>query len=429
MTSDGPGITRFTPVGSPLPRPEEVNPEKLSLALEPEVAAIYAQHYSEVPGTLPQRYMVVDIGGGTVDITVHDKSNGRISVVLPPMGNTWGGTTINEALSMLVEEIVDDKGFESFIKSDPISAKAALNKLFYEDFEERKKVFGDATEGITKIVLTLPLTMVQFYCSDKLQNAQKMKIDYNPQYGSLSINFKLVEEKIFKSTVDKIIECVGAAFDELTDHIDIVYLVGGFGGCRFVSQKIEEGIHQHRGMLYDNIVCPVQPDLAVVSGAVMWRKDPNIIQSRVADATYGIYAGPVFDPSIHDEHYKYVDEDGVQRCSDVFKVFVIKGEEIKDEVYKATLIPCYQRMTQQLITIYCTTDDGVQYVVDKEGELTVREIGQLILDTPNPDNIPREEREYDVFMDFSGTEIQARAQYSITEEEVKTVCDFLSKQD
>ncbi|XP_019853789.1 PREDICTED: heat shock 70 kDa protein 12A-like [Amphimedon queenslandica] len=96
LTSDAPGITRFTPVGSPLPRPEEVNPEKLSLALEPEVAAIYAQHQSEVSGTPPQRYMVVDIGGGTVDITVHDKSNRRISVVLPPMGNTWGGTTINE---------------------------------------------------------------------------------------------------------------------------------------------------------------------------------------------------------------------------------------------------------------------------------------------------------------------------------------------
>ncbi|XP_019862065.1 PREDICTED: heat shock 70 kDa protein 12A-like, partial [Amphimedon queenslandica] len=93
LTSDAPGITKFTPVDSPLPRPEEVNPEKLSLALEPEVAAIYAQHQSEVSGTPPQRYMVVDIGGGTVDITVHDKSNGRISVVLPSTGNTWGGTT------------------------------------------------------------------------------------------------------------------------------------------------------------------------------------------------------------------------------------------------------------------------------------------------------------------------------------------------
>ena len=137
----------------------------------------------------------------------------------------------------------------------------------------------------------------------------------------------------------------------------------------------------------------------------------------------------IFDPTKHDEHYKFFDEDGKQRCSKVFKVFVLKGEVIKNEVYKATLIPNSQRKTQTHIPIYCTTDDGVQYTRDKKGKLTVREIGELILNIPNPDNIPRNEREYDVFMDFSGTEIQARAQYSITGEEVKTVCDFLSNQD
>ncbi|XP_011406536.1 PREDICTED: heat shock 70 kDa protein 12A-like [Amphimedon queenslandica] len=55
LTSNGPGIIRFTPVGSPLLRPQEVNPEKLSLALEPEVAAIYAQHCSQISRTPQQR--------------------------------------------------------------------------------------------------------------------------------------------------------------------------------------------------------------------------------------------------------------------------------------------------------------------------------------------------------------------------------------
>ena len=118
----------------------------------------------------------------------------------------------------------------------------------------------------------------------------------------------------------------------------------------------------------------------------------------------------------------------VQCCNKVFQVFVLKGEVIKNEVYKDTLIPL-KRNTQAHIPIYCTADDGVQYTIDKEGKSTARKIGELILDVPNPDNIPNKEREYDVFMDFSGTEIQARAQYSITGEEVKTVCDFLSKQD
>ncbi|XP_011407565.1 PREDICTED: heat shock 70 kDa protein 12A-like [Amphimedon queenslandica] len=432
LTSDAPcGITRFTPVGSPLPRPEEVNPEKLSLALEPEVAAIAAQHQSEVSGTPPQRYMVVDIGGGTVDITVHDKSNGRISVVLPPMGNTWGGTTVNEALSMILEEIVEDKGFQSFINSDPTRAKPALNKFFYGEFEEQKKTFGDTTEGINEISMTLPPAFVGFYGSHKLREAKKMDMHYDPGDGSLEIDYCQLEEKVFKSTVDKIIECVRTAFDELTDQIDTVYLVGGFGGCRFVSQKIEEAIAHHRGILYDNIVCPIKPDLAVVTGAVTWRKDPNIIQSRVADATYGTSVGTVFNPLIHDEHYKYVDEDGVQCCGNVFEVFVLKGEEIKDEVYKETITPGSQSMTQVCIPIYCTPDDGVQYTRDKKRKLKVREIGQLVLDIPNPNDLPKEKRKIDVFMDFRGTEIhvQARAQYRITQEEVKTVCDFLSKQD
>ncbi|XP_011409355.1 PREDICTED: heat shock 70 kDa protein 12A-like, partial [Amphimedon queenslandica] len=394
LTSDAPGITRFTPVDSPLPRPEEVNPEMLSLALEPEVAAIAAQHQSEVSGTPPERYMVVDIGGGTVDITVHDKSTGRISVLLPPMGNTWGGTTINEALSMLLEEAVDDGGFQSFIESDPIRAIATLNKLFFEEFEERKKRFGNEIEGFSKITLSLPRTFMKHYGSDKLHEASKLHMCYDPGDDSLSIGYNLLEEKIFKSTVDKIIECVRAAFDELTDHIDTVYLVGGFGGCRFVRQKIEEAIAQHCGKLYDNIVCPIYPDLAVVSGAVMWRKDPNIIQSRVADATYGIGCQPEFDPSIHDEHYQYLDEEGYkQRCKNVFKVFVLKGEVLKDEVYKTTLIPPSQSLTQVTIPIYCTGDDGVQYTRDKKGKQTVRKIGELILDVPNPDNIPRDERD------------------------------------
>ncbi|XP_019855413.1 PREDICTED: heat shock 70 kDa protein 12A-like [Amphimedon queenslandica] len=425
LTSDAPGITRFTPVGSPLPRPEEVNPQKLSLALEPEVAAIAAHKYSEESGTSPQRYMVVDIGGGTVDITIHDKSNGRISVVLPPMGNTWGGTTVNEALSAILEEVLDDKGFEAFIKSDA-NAKAALNKLFYEDFEEVKKLFGDAKEDMEEIAIILPMKLMNFYCNDKLQKAKQVNMDYDPEDGSLSIGHNLLEEKVFKSTVDKIIECMREAFDHLTDPIDTVYLVGGFGGCRFVSQKIKEAITQHCG----NIVCPVQPDLAVVRGAVMWRKDPNIIQSRVADATYGTSVNAIFNPEIHDEDYVFEDkEDHEEYCSCIFKVFVLKGEAIKDEEYKATFIPGRQEDIKAHIPIYCTGDDGVQYTRDKEGELTVRKIGELVLDIPNPDNLPREEREYDVFMDFSGTEIQARAQYSITGEEVKTVCDFLSKQD
>ena len=432
LTSDSVGITKFTPNGIAVPRPEEVNPDKLSLALEPEVAAIYAQHYSSVVGPPPERYMVVDIGGGTVDITVHDNSSGRVSVILPPMGNTWGGITINEALSMLLEDIVGDKQFFKFLRQEKEVAHLAITQLCYQEFEDEKKRFSErfTRAASREVVITLPQAFRNYYMPAKLhEGAMKQGMEYNETDGTLRMSYSLVEQKIFQFTVDGILECVRAAFRELTNKINTVYLVGGFGGCKFVRQKIEEAIGGNFSTLYDNVVCPQLSDLAVVHGAVMWRKDPTIIQSRAADATYGISVGPVFNPSVHDEHYKYFNEEGRLHCSSIFKVFVLKGEMVKDEIYNTTVVPRHQRMTRKSISIYSTTDDGVQYVVDKEGKSTVYKIGQLVLDVPNPDNVPRKDRKIDVFMDFSGTEIKARAQYRITGEEVKTFCDFLSNQD
>ena len=378
--------------------------------------------------------MVVDIGGGTVDITVHDNSSGQVSVILPPMGNTWGGTTINEALSMLLQDIVGDKQFLKFLRQEKEVAHIAITQLCYQEFEDEKKRFGEkytkTSASSREIVITLPPAFRNFYSPAKLhEGARKEDVEFSESDGTLRMNYSLVEKKIFQFTVEGILDCVKAAFKQLDGKINTVYLVGGFGGCKFVRQKIEEAIGEYHGALYDNIVCPQQSDLAVVHGAVMWRKDPSIIRSRAADATYGIASAPVFNPLVHDEHYKCVDEDGVQRCDNVFKVSVQKGEEIKDEEYKTTLIPFYQKSMRQYISIYSTTDDGVQYVHDKKRKLTVRKIGELILDTPNPDNKPKNERKYDIFMDFSGTEIRARAQYRITGQEVKTVCDFLSNQD
>ena len=434
LTSDNVGIMKFTPFGDPLLRPEEVNPEKLSLALEPEAAAIYSHHYSTVVGPPPEKYMVIDIGGGTVDITVHDRVSGKICVVLPPMGDTWGGTKVNEALSFLLEELVQDKAFDSFLQCDELSAKAALNKLFYVEFEEEKKKFGDKYKSsnlsLEEMSIVLPPLFVKFYTPAKLEKrAQKLGMAFEKGEDTLYIPYRLVEKRLFMPTTDDIIQCGRRALDQLIREIETVYLVGGFGGSHFLRQKIEEAIYKYYDLFYDSIACPQQPELAVVIGAVMWRKDPDIIQSRVADATYGINVAPVFDPLIHDKHYRFLDEEGQPRCDYVFKVFVLKGEVIKDEVYKSTLIPAHQKDTQVCIPIYSTADNGVCYIKDKEGKLTVRKIGDLVLNIPNPGNIPRDERKFDIFMDFSGTEIQAKAQYSVTKEEVETVCDFLSNQD
>ena len=63
---------------------DENLPAKLSLVSEPEAAAIYCRRKARVAGKGTQyvvraeNYLVIDIGGGTVDIASHAMVDGRI---------------------------------------------------------------------------------------------------------------------------------------------------------------------------------------------------------------------------------------------------------------------------------------------------------------------------------------------------------------
>ena len=434
-------ICCFTQIsGPPLPLPDEVNPDKLSLALEPESAALYSQEMvvKQIEGdtsraviSRPTNYMVIDIGGGTVDITAHVEVEGGIVVENIPTGNAWGGTQVNEAFSKMLQDLVDDPGFSIFLASgDRSQQMAALNRILYREFEDQKLLFGQ--DKTNEISISLPNKFVKIY-DEALEREAKKKIGIDYEDDILYINKEVVESQLFGPALDGIIKCTLEAIENNEYEVNTFYLVGGFGGCKYVHEKVSAAIK--KGYMSKPQPCkvfiPPSPHLAVAQGAVIWRKDPEKVKARRSDATYGIVICPAFDPDKHDKHYLfYHEEDKLNRCHNVLSVFLEKGELAKaDEVVTTDLIPYSQGDTKMNITIYSTPNLGVQYIKDKKGESTVTKIGQLILDIPNPDNLPKRERKVDVTMDFSGTEIQAKAKYRVNGKEVKTVCDFLSAQN
>ena len=378
--------------------------------------------------------MVIDIGGGTVDITVQDynEAANTVSVVLTPTGNAWGGTTVNKAFSELLEDIVGDQEFDVFIRRKATNA-AILNQLLYNEFEGEKKKFGDthkATETASnELAIYLKKSFLEDY-EDKIKRRviQMEGIEYEDD--TLYIKYGVVEKKLFRSTIDGIIQCTVASLEKLESRVDTIYLIGGFGGCQYIYKKLEESICKYNGRIYRNIVCPEHAHLAVATGAVMWRKKTSIIQSRKSDATYGIGFAIPFKADKHDIHYRTVlDDDCGYYCDNVFCVFLQKGDLVlTDEVYTTTILPRFQKNTNETMSIYSTPEIGVQYTVDKHGKNNVRKIGELKIDVPNPDNLPLNDRDIDIFIDFSGTEIQAKAKYRVTGEEANTVCDFLCNQ-
>ena len=441
-------ISTFSGVGRGVPRPEELNHDKLSLALEPEVAAIYSQQITtkEVAASSsrlpkPKNYMVIDIGGGTVDITAQHDNAGKCDVVIPPTGNDWGGTKVNQQFAKFLSGVVGDEDFTNFTSIGDarkcIANRAAINKLIYNEFEQEKVKFGENVGNIRELKdaqgldketsVTLPASFIEYYQEDRIRVGIAEYPGLNFDDDVLYMTYRKMAE-LFQPTIDGIIECTMAALEQLQGQIETVYLVGGFGGCRYIHGKIKDGLKEHFPRRNYQVIVPTSPNLAIAQGAVMWRKDPTVIQTRRSDGTYGIGMNIPFDTAKHDTFYKFAHpETGEPRCRSVLSVFVQVGETVKtSEVFKTYVIPHRQSHTSMSITIYCTKERGVLYLKDKNDRFSVRKIGELIIDIPNPGNTPREDRKVYVIMDFSGTEIQAKARYSLTGKEVKIVCDFLT---
>ena len=378
--------------------------------------------------------MVIDIGGGTVDITAHAEVGDDIIVQNIPTGNACGGTQVNEAFSQLLQKLTKDAEYRRFKASNAsLQAKrsANINMILYNDFEGQKCLFGQ--ESIQEIAIDLG-KIAGFY-NKELKEVQGMEgIEYDSDSSTLYMNKEFVELQLFGPVISGIKGCLNEAIADNRYEADAFYLVGGFGSCKYVYKKLKEVIEnayasQGRDQC-PSILTPIDPHLAVAQGAVLWRKNPEIIKLRKSDATYGIAISVPFDEAKHDKHYKYLHkEDRIYRCDSIFFPF-LKRSETPDynEVMVTSLVPHNQSDKEVCIKIFSTSKPDVQYVVDKNRKSTVNEIGQLLLHVPNPKKLPKSQRIIDVIMDFSGTEIQAKAKYRVDESEVKTVCDFLSAQ-
>ena len=342
-----------------LPCPVEVNPDKLSLALEPEVAAIYSQQVTakevvEAGTSSFQKpkgnYMVLDIGGGTVDITAQGEVDGGIEVLTIPVGNDWGGTQVNEQFSTFLAKLVQDPDFSSFLSSgNQIQHRAILNKLLYHEFELQKYQFGNRNLHDDEMIIDIPNDIIKFYGAGKLRERAESVPGVEFDNDSLYIKKEVVEETFFGPPVNGIISLMMAILDNYDHHIDTMYLVGGFGGCKYLYETLRREIHKKFSRTTCSIIVPTSPNLAVAVGAVMWRRNPDLIKARRVDATYGIAVAITFNDDKHDPHYRfYNEEQQCYRCKDVFKVFVQKGERVQsDEVFTTALTPGYQSVTKE----------------------------------------------------------------------------------
>jgi hypothetical protein len=346
----------------------EQNPDRLSLALEPESGAIYCHQMLRLgrmaypdsdPSAPPPSYcyLIVDIGGGTVDISAHRVGTTPslwVEELHHPVGNNWGGLRVNSQFSEYLQKMVHDRSFTRYLHvadgDARIKNRFEMDELLNVVFEGRKTFYcRKRKEERCDVVVKLPNRFLNQYRGDLVTfleaAAKSLHVEGRDEEAvaleesSLRIPPAKMEQ-FLAPAVRGITECVDdlvAALARQGVGVHVIYLVGGFGGCRYIYDTFCERYGQR-----SRVFAPPHPEHAVVEGAVLFRANPAIVRSRRADATYGKSVTRHFVKGVHDERFR----EG-EFCHDLFQTIVSVGESVRpDYLYQAISRPLALRQRE-----------------------------------------------------------------------------------
>ena len=385
---------------------ERVKPRQLAIALEPESAALHVRSLREEKDFAEKilnakLYIVVDIGGGTIDIAVHkvhckgDAGGEDIHEVDGCMGSDRGATCIDRAFETFLCGL-DVPGYPHFfqdMKQDPKS----WNQLMIR-FEISKTSFN----GSEYMQIELPRHMFDSYL-DKTDNrlVNALTKAANPRvYIPRTSDYLHVSPDIcidwYRPTIDSVVEQVGSLRKKF--QANALFLVGGFAYCVILKTELKK--------IFPDLplVIPESPGLAVIRGAAQYGTEPKAIASRISYATYGVSCSTAFIEGKHDEKKRFwCKRNSRFNCKNIFSVFVRKGDEVNpSRSYTKTYNTNDPSEVTVPIEVYATDEKDPLYTTG------CHPIGRFSLSLESlPAGVKAEDdhRDVTVKMDFSGSEI------------------------
>ncbi|XP_060943130.1 heat shock 70 kDa protein 12A isoform X5 [Limanda limanda] len=415
------------------------NPEQLIISLEPEAASIYCRKlrlhqmvdlgtHTTQNGFSPtdnaasatnqgDRYVVVDCGGGTVDLTVHQirLPEGHLKELYKASGGPYGSIGIDYEFEKLLCKIFG----QDFIDQFKIKRPAAWVDLMIA-FESRKR--AAAPERTNPLNINLPFSFIDYYKKFRGHSVEhalrKSNVDFVKwsSQGMLRMSPDAMNS-LFKPTIDHIIQHLTELFEkpEVSD-IKFLFLVGGFAESPLLQHAVQNMLQGR-----SRIIIPHDVGLTILKGAVLFGLDPSIIKVRRSPLTYGVGVLNRFVEGKHPPE-KLLVKDGTRWCTDVFDTFIAADQSVAlGENVKRSYTPAKPSQQVIVIHVYCSEKERVGFI----SEPGVRKCGTLRLDVSGTESTaPR--REIQTLMQFGDTEIRAMAVDVSTGRTVKASIDFLS---
>lgn len=398
-----------------------ISNEQLSICLEPEAASMYCQHLpvekmgdSFSSAGKGSKYMVIDLGGGTADITVHQKqADGTLKELAKPSGGAWGGTRVDEAFNQLIIKIVGGSVFKEFNDKH----KADCLDL-HREMETKKRAVTNVDLQKQKITVKIPVSLTQCF-KDSTGEEIKDVIPQTRYAGKMNwITDKLrmeanVYRELFTEPETQLINHLSKMLeDPKLKDVKTLLMVGGFSESNIMQEAVKEKFSKTR-----KVIIPDDAGLVVLKGAVLYGHQPRTITDRVSRYTYGINISPPWKRGEHSPERK-VSIDGVDRVKDVFKKYIEADQELKvGQHVSGRHVTIKKRQKEMLLKIFASEDKNPKYVTDDSCEY----LGKVVVQLPEVED----KLKVDVNMIFGETELMVEARESTTGSTYKAYFDFL----
>ncbi|XP_028289637.1 heat shock 70 kDa protein 12A-like [Parambassis ranga] len=390
--------------------------ERLLIALEPEAASVWCkrlpadgfitQHHDrkaldQSPGT---QYIVVDCGGGTIDITVHKvMEGGALTELHKASGNDLGGQNVDGKFKKFLRDIFSAGVWDEYENKYPSDVQRMM-----DDFTFLKQVDED-------VEISCPYNLGQ-----QAQKRQDMEKYFRTVQGASwdEGSIRISKDKM-RSFFAESLKGISQSIREILrdQNIEFILLVGGYAQSQVLRQHVIDQFGRQC-----KVLCPFRPQEAIMKGAVMFGRNPAVVESRKSAFTYGVSVTERFDQLKHRADKKFT-TGGREMCADVFLKLVEEGEDVAcNETRKFSFNPVEADQREMKLLFYRTRDKNPTYV-DEEG---VQKVGSFSVDVS--DTTGARDRTVKVEMKFGFTELTVTA-VDVTSGKTKSIrINFMTKE-
>ncbi|CAG8821048.1 35004_t:CDS:2, partial [Racocetra persica] len=314
-------------------------------------------------------YLVVDCGGGTVDLTIRTLlENKTLDEVTERSGALCGGACVDENFIKFLGKKIGEDTIMKFKQKHYGEYQYLINNFFCSKI---KFCFtGEPSNARKRIILDLD------------RECPRLK-KYVKDCVRIPINFDDIVS-MFDPVIDQIINLIEKQLANTTKKCSAMFLVGGFSESIYLIKRIKDRFR----MEVPQINVPQNPITSVIRGAVMYGLNKNIIKNRILPMSYGF------------EVYERT-----TTRFDKFGCIASRGQRIAlEEKFTKKCIPVYDDQKAVHFKVFATSKTNPEYC-NEDG---MKEVGDLHIELPD-DNSSSNKSEVELSLTFGELLITATA--------------------